>query len=194
MQLEKTVDKNLYIRLQLRAMKSKVLLIYLVFFLILIEYLPAQQTVAKCDTLILRENCDYCLGERSTYQPRKFSPTTTCICYAGKTGIKDVNKYIQNHKGEIKSVTIENPSHIIFDLNLGKLKKLQMLDIFGADKDAIKILPEELLSLPSLQRIIFTNVQFPKSELDRLRIKFPRVVFEGKIEEYQEQWDQSRKF
>jgi len=77
-----------------------------------------------CDTLILRDICDYCLGENSHYYPHKFSPTTTCICYSDSS-IDFINSFIDLHKKEIKIIIIENPSNVLNDLNFKKMTKIE---------------------------------------------------------------------
>lgn len=148
----------------------------------------------KCDTLILRQICDYCEGENSSYQPRKFSPTTSCICYSNNIYIPDkINQFINKHGNEIKVLIIENPSNIILKLNFKNFKKLETLSVFGNDYncDALNTLPADLLSIPGMQNLIFKGVRFKKSEIERIGKEYPKIKFEGKIDEYMLWWDQT---
>lgn len=150
----------------------------------------------KCDTLFLRQICDYCNGENSSYNPTKYRETTSCICYSyNEFFVEKINEFLQKQQNEIKIITIENPSNVIFKLNFKNLNKLETLSIFGNDYDcdAIKTLPNELLSLPSLKNLEFNGVRFPKTEIERIKKEFPNLNFVGEISEYDEGWDKTLK-
>jgi hypothetical protein len=150
----------------------------------------------KCDTLIIRQICDYCLGKKSTYSPKKFSSTTSCLCYTYNTYFPDkINHYINLHKDEIVVIVIENPSNIIFKLDFKPLKKLETLSLFGNDYDcdAIKILPDELLKISTFKNVLFNGVRFPGEEIKNLKNKYPQLKLIGTISEYDSSWDNTQK-
>jgi len=160
------------------------------------EWKTSSKTISgKCDTLILRQICDYCLGDSSYYYPHKFSPTTSCICYGYNAYfIEKINEFMVKRKDEIKVIIIENPSNILFQLKFKNLTKMQTLSIFGNDYncDALKTFPDDLLALKTMKAIVVEGVRLPGKEITRLKKVYPDLNFIGTIEEYQEDWDQSK--
>ncbi len=136
----------------------------------------------KCKTLILRDECDYCLGEKSYYAPVKFNNTTSCLCYR-TCFVPKINEFINSRCNEIKEIIIENPSNIIFELNYKNLNKLEEITLFGNDFDVLKSLPADLLSLPNMKKIIFKVVQIPESEIEMIRMEFPKIKIVGNVSE-----------
>lgn len=133
----------------------------------------APKTVSTvCDTLILRQICDYCLGEKSVFYPIKFSNTSSCLCYTyDNENLDSINAFIKSHNTEIKTLIIENPSRVIKKLEFGLLSHLCSFNIFGNDYDcdAISTLPKELLKQPELRYLVFEGVRFPKQEIIRIK-------------------------
>lgn len=156
-------------------------------------YNENQDTIAVvCDTLILRQICDYCEGENSTFYPRKFAENTTCLCYRSSvSAVESINEYIRLHKDEIKVIVIENPSYVLFKLDFKSCNQIKKLMVFGNDWgcDAIPTIPVDLLSRPTFRKVVFDGVRFPTAELDRLKKEFPEVQLTGNPPEYSVDWD-----
>lgn len=142
------------------------------------------------DTLILRQICDYCLGENSYYYPKKFAANTICLCYydfdAKDTG--KLQRQILEVAPSIKHITIENPSQYISSIPFTKFKSLQSLYLFGNDfnTDGLTAFPETLLQLGSLKSIEFYGVRFDKKELARIRQQYPRIQIIGDIDDLED--------
>jgi hypothetical protein len=143
------------------------------------------------DTLILRDICDYCSGENSTFFPRNFSPNTKCLCY--EEALK-VDSFIANNCKSIKYIKIENPSKIIFNIDFDSFSELNTLMIFGNDFDVIRTLPPYLMRLQSLKNIIVSGVGIPSKEIKRLKKLYPNVEFSEEIPEYEKDWDELNKY
>ncbi len=145
---------------------------------------------ASSDTLILRQICDYCLGENSYYHPQKFAANTICLCYYDFDD-KDTGKLqrqILEVAPTIKHITIENPSQYISSIPFAKFKSLQSLYLFGNDfnTDGLTAFPETLLQLSTLKLIEFYGVRFDKKELARIRQQYPYIQIIGNIDDLED--------
>lgn len=134
----------------------------------------------KCDTLILYEVCSYCNNIPTSEYFANLSSTSCCLCYEqNKYFAEKINQYICERRQEIKIIIIQNPSNIIFELNFKGLRNIQTLSVIGDDLDKLKTLPIKLLSNPTMKYVRLNNVSFPQQELERLKIEFPKISFEG---------------
>lgn len=146
---------------------------------------PANTTTG-CDTLILRQICDYCEGVNSVYAPTTFSPVTRCLCYYSYEGnpVQKINDTIAKYKASIKHLTIENPSGIIYEVDFKNLTGLHTLHIFGNDynTDRLSNFPADMLNQKSLKKIIFEGVRFDLNELEQIKTQYPKIEIVGKVD------------
>ncbi|MEZ5006682.1 MAG: hypothetical protein R2753_00885 [Chitinophagales bacterium] len=128
------------------------------------------------EALVLRQIGELC-GDSEEYE---------CLCYTDdEKAVERINQYIMHHRKDIKSITIENPSQVIDELNFKRLKQLEEFIIFGNDydTDGLYTLPKQLLKLPNLKIIEFDGVRFPSKELNKIKRKYPNLIIKGNVSE-----------
>lgn len=129
--------------------------------------------------LVIRQYDGFCEGDTTL--------SDNCFSYTyPDDAIDEINSYITEHAKMIKELVIENPSGVIFDLELEALTVLETISMFGNDYDidGLTRLPGQLFRLPHLRTIELVGVRFPSEKLERLRTKFPHISIPGDISEY----------
>lgn len=149
------------------------------------EAVAVKTQQATIDTLIIRQICDYCLGEKSQFMPQKFSKYTVCVCYYEyyENESNSTEKQILAVAPTVKHIIFENPSQYIFSVPFEKFTSLQSLFIFGNDynTDGLNTFPESLLTSETLGLIEFDGVRFDLKELARIKKQYPKITIKGDI-------------
>lgn len=131
-----------------------------------------------CDKLVIGFDCRY------------IEEPTTKTSYVW-VNVDVIHRLFKIHRNEMSTLLIENPSIIINDLNFKNQKKITCIMLSGNDRNAIKNIPDSILKLPYLKKIIFAQIGLPSTELEYIKQNYPHIELIGEIDEYEKCWDTS---